>query len=303
MTDLALYGNRSDVREFAERLRVTLPGASKLSGGEVTALAQLSVAHNLDPFNGEAWMIPGSGLMVGIKGLRKAAQRQAQAEGGSFWTEITRVEPETYSAPKNAVVYECILRDSVTTHAWAKSINAITTAGIPYKEAIEMLGKAPQKLGIGIATPEERSKMDIHQRARKRAEADAIKQRYQVDFGDQVTLSDDEPEQDYVETTMTEVTAPRPAEVIVAELGFSPVEQEIITDVVAKNGDGVQYPPELTVVTASDGRYYVDMDTAELSNHMNGILKGLKKAGITEDEKAQYNMKYDVIRQILALRK
>ena len=114
--------------------------------------------------------------------------------------------------------------------------------------------------------------------------------------------ADTDPE-GYVETTVTEVAAPRPAEVIVAELGYSQVEQEIITDVVTKNGDGVQYPPELMVVTASDGKHYVDMDTAELSYHMNGILKGLKKAGITEDEKAQYNMKYDVIRQILALRK
>jgi len=106
-----------------------------------------------------------------------------------------------------------------------------------------------------------------------------------------------------IEATVTEVTtAPRPAEVITAELGYSQVEQEIITEVVSKNGDGIQYPPELMVATASDGRHYVEMDTAELSNHMNGILKGLKKAGLTEEEKAQYGMKSQVIREILALR-
>jgi len=86
------------------------------------------------------------------------------------------------------------------------------------------------------------------------------------------------------------------------ELNPELFEDEPEPEVVAKNGDGIQYPPELTVVTASDGRHYVEMDTAELSNHMNGILKGLKKAGITEDEKTQYGMKYDAIRQILALR-
>ena len=96
--------------------------------------------------------------------------------------------------------------------------------------------------------------------------------------------------------------APRQDEVITTESGYNPVEQEIIADVVAKNGDGVQYPPELMVVTASDGRRYVDMDTAELANHMNGILKGLKKPGITEDEQSAYNMKSQVIREILALR-
>jgi hypothetical protein len=297
MSDLALYGNRSDVREFAERLRVTLPGASKLSGGEVTALAQLSVAHNLDPFNGEAWMIPGSGLMVGIKGLRKAAQRQARAEGGSFWTEIARVEPEKYNAPKNAIVYECYLRDSVTTQAWARSVNALTTAGIPYKEAIEMLGKAPMKLGIGIASPEERSKMDIHQRARKRAEADAIKQRYQVDFGDQVTITDDEPIQDYVETTVTEVTASRPADVISAELGY-----DIPPEPPAQAEPEIEYPAELAVVTNSDGIAYVSLDDKKLGHMLNGIEKALAKPNLTDDQISQYNAKHDAIRQILAIR-
>ena len=290
MTDLALYGNRSDVREFAERLKVTLPGASKLSGGEVTALAQLSVAHNLDPFNGEAWMIPGSGLMVGIKGLRKAAQRQAREENGSFWTDINRVEPEKYNAPKTAIVYECILRDSVTTQAWAKSINTLTTAGIPYTEAIEMLGKAPCKLGIGIATPDERSKMDIHQRSRKRAEADAIKQRYQVDFGEQVAYSDEEPVQEYVETTVTEV-APRTNEQIITELGYM-VEHE----------DIIEYPPELAVVTNSDGIPYISLDTDKLNHMLLGINKALQKNGLTDEQTSQYSMKHDAIRQILALR-
>lgn len=296
MSDLALYGNRKDVGEFAERLRVTLPGANKLSGGEVTALAQLSIAHNLDPFNGEAWMIPGSGLMVGIKGLRKAAQRQAQAENGSYWTDIIRVEPEKYNAPKNAIVYECYLRDSVTTQAWAKSINALTTAGIPYKEAIEMLGKAPVVMGVGIATPDERSKMDHHQRARKRAEADAIKQRYQVDFGDQVTYSDEEPTIDYVDTNAAEVTAPRPAEVIVTELGYDAPPEPPAPE------PQIVYPPELAIVTNRDGIPYVSLDSEKLRNMRLGIRSALEKNGLSDDDKARYAAKHAAINQILAIR-
>ena len=91
---LAPFGDRTDIREIAERLRLTMPGGKKLAAEEATALAQISVAHGLDPFNGEAWFIPGSGVMVGIKGLRKAARKQLRkehGEGANFWTTFERV--------------------------------------------------------------------------------------------------------------------------------------------------------------------------------------------------------------------
>lgn len=214
--ELAHFGGRETVRELATRLQATMPGGKKLSAIEATSLAQLAVAHGLDPFNGEAWIIPGSGLMVGIKGLRKKARNQARDEGGTFWTEIRRVEPETYHANKNAIVYECHLRDTVTVGAWAKSINLMTSANVPYKDAIAALGPAPVYVGVGIATPDERSKMEIHARARKRAEADAIKQRYDVEFG-QAAFSADEP--DAIEGEYSPVeTEPREEGEILAEL-------------------------------------------------------------------------------------
>lgn len=179
---LSPYGARQDLNELAERLQMIMPGGRKLEKLEAVALAQISLAHGLDPSNGEAWMIPGSGVMVGIKGLRKAARRQAASENSSWWTEFRRVEPSTHQAAAIAVVYECLLRDTTTTQAWAKSINAMTSAGVPYQEAIKALGPSPLVVGVGIATPDERSKMNINARARKRAEADALKQRYDVSF-------------------------------------------------------------------------------------------------------------------------
>ena len=185
---LALFGRRDDIRELGDRLVKLMPGGQSLTSSEALAVAQVAVAHNLDPFNGEVWGLKSKdgkwyGVTIGIKGLRKKARDQAASESTTFWTELVLVDPAKYNADKSAIVYECILRDTVTMQAWGKSINILTTGGVPYKEAIEMLGKAPQVVGFGVATPNERSKMGIHERARKRAEAAAIKQRFDVKFG------------------------------------------------------------------------------------------------------------------------
>jgi len=224
MNDLAIYGKREDVLDLTKRLQSTIPGGRKLTQDEALSLAQLSVAHGLDPFNGEAWIIPGSGLMVGIKGLRKAAKRAAKEEDGVWWTEFINVPASTYDAPENAVVYECRIRDTVTTQAWSKAVNLITTAGVLYKEAVQAAGPAPFVTGIGIATPDEKSKMPLHQRAKKRAEADAIKQRYDValfaEFGE------DEPDIVEAEFEDNGNGKPRDEGTILNELGYPQPEPE-----------------------------------------------------------------------------
>lgn len=198
---LAAFGERDAIREMTDRLTKMLPGTVRLTQQEALTVAQVAVAHGLDPFNGEVWGLKGEnekwyGVMVGIKGLRKCARRQAEQEGGTYWTEIIRVEPKKYGAVETAVVYECRVRDTITTQAYGKSIYTLTQAGIPYAEAIRMLGDAPVVIGVGIATPEERSKMGLHARAKKRSEAEALKQRFDVELkGVQFTeTSDDIPE-------------------------------------------------------------------------------------------------------------
>ena len=91
---LAGYGSRDTVREMEERILAMIPGAGKYTAGERRALAQLAVAHNLNPFNGELWVIPGSGTIIGIKGLRKLAHNQIAAVGGNFWVDYQEVTDE-----------------------------------------------------------------------------------------------------------------------------------------------------------------------------------------------------------------
>lgn len=196
---LVKFGGREEIKELGFRLQKMMPSAQSFTGDEALAVAQIARAHDLDPFNGEVWGLKSYngqwyGVMVGIKGLRKCARRAAAEENGSYWIDNHQVQdPKKYNVTvKDAVVYECILRDSVSMQAYGAAIHALTDSGIPYKEAVEIVGEAPCVIGVGIADPSEKSKMGLHQRAKKRAEADAIKQRYDVDFGGAAQFSAEE---------------------------------------------------------------------------------------------------------------
>jgi hypothetical protein len=286
MSEMTLYGNREDVLALSQRLQATIPGGRRLSQEEALSLAQISVAHGLDPFNGEAWIIPGSGLMVGIKGLRKAARRIAKEEDGVFWTDFVRVTPETFDEPENSVVYECRLRDTITTQAWAKSINILTTSGVPYKEAIEFVGPTPVKVGIGIAKPDEKSKMLIHQRAKKRAEADALKQRYDVALN--AEFSEEEPQM--IDATFEDNGKEKPfdEEMILAELGYEPTTTEEKPEIVEAEmvSEEELQQAELPV---SNGNIYEAIVEAKLSENVHAArttLQNYCRTGYDTEKKA-----------------
>jgi len=180
-TQLEVYKPKEEVKDLASRLSL-MPGSSKLTLNEKLALAQICLAHGFDPFTGDAWAIHDSGIMVGIKGLRKVATREAKKEGGVYWGELRPISPEQYGEPKESVVYEYQLKDTYKLNAHRNQLKMLLDMGIPYADALQMIGPSPVVVGIGIAKPNELSRMGIHQRARKRAESDALKQRYNIDF-------------------------------------------------------------------------------------------------------------------------
>ena len=61
---LDIYGAGDDIKKMAERIKLCLPGGTRLKEHEALALSQLSIAYSLNPFSGEVWYIPGSGTMV-----------------------------------------------------------------------------------------------------------------------------------------------------------------------------------------------------------------------------------------------
>ena len=186
-TELAGYGGRDALAELGQRLRDFMPGAQQFTEFEAFAVAQIALAHDLDAFNGEVWGIKSSagkwyGVMVGIKGLRKSARRQAREAGGSYWGELIRVDAGEYGEQDSAAVYEYHLRTSETMNAWRDLVHSLVTDGFKASEAREMVGPSPVTIGLGIGIAGEASKMSLHGRARKRAEADALKMAFDVHF-------------------------------------------------------------------------------------------------------------------------
>lgn len=182
------WASRQDVRELEERLRTMLPGAQKLNALELFGLAQAAIAHGLDPFNGELWCIPGKGLMAGIKGHRRSAHQQIEREsggGGNYYPEFFQLTIDEMTAlriPAKSLAFRCRLYDSQTTRAYVESVERMLKAGMPWDVVSQIMGQKPYTEGIGYYVDGEATKMTPVQVAQKRAEADALKRRFDLPF-------------------------------------------------------------------------------------------------------------------------
>jgi hypothetical protein len=208
---VAPWGQRAEIREIAQRIQLMAPGAKRLNENEALALAQGAVAHGLDPFNGEIWFIPGSGLMAGIKGLRKAARQQIQ---GNFWTEFEEIknpdDRHSMMIPDEALAFRCILRDSNTIRAYSEAWAELTSKGVPVDMVPKIIGARPYIEGVGYVKRGESTKMSPVQVAMKRAEADALKRRFDLPFAVPSEPGDDPVEGDWSELTGSPEGAPLP---------------------------------------------------------------------------------------------
>lgn len=210
------WASRQDVRELGNRIKELLPGANKLRPHEALALSQAAVAHGLDPFNGELWYIPGRGLMAGIKGHRRAGHNQMEREGGgNYWCEfvgpMTIDELAAIKAPPAALAYKCRLYDSKNITTYVEAVSKLMTGGMPWDIVHSIMGDRPYTEGIGYYVSGEQTKMTPVQCAQKRAEADALKRRFDLPFSAAVGVNGDvdivegeftiplEPEQDLAE--------------------------------------------------------------------------------------------------------
>ena len=186
------WAARQDVRELGERLQTMMPGAQRLTQVEALTLAQAAVAHGLDPFNGELWFLKDKGgkplgLMAGIKGHRRSAHRQmAEEGGGNYWPDFEVLDTDEKTAlgiPSDALAYRCLIRDTRTIEHYVSQIERLLKAGLDWDVVSNLVGSRPYTEGIGYAQRSEHSKMTLVQRAMKRAEAEALKRRFDLPFG------------------------------------------------------------------------------------------------------------------------
>jgi hypothetical protein len=226
------YGDSMEVFSLAKRIKVMVPGGNKLSDAEAQALAQVSIVTHLNPFIGEIWYIPGRGPMIGIKGARRCGNERVEDAGGkeAYWfPEILPCSPAEAGAPdteKVAASYKCVITDSVSTRLYQKmlleTITLLRDSGSPdpVGEARQIVGKKPEWIGFGYSTVAEQSKMNKQALAMKRAEADAIKRKFDIPFGAEVAAGDtatetgawNEPPQDAIDGDVTEMEPPQEPE-------------------------------------------------------------------------------------------
>lgn len=165
--DITPYAPRPAVREMAARITQMLPSAKEVGPAGALALAQVAIALELNPFTGELWAWKNKDgtttLMVGIKGLRRAAHKQARDQGGHYQLYIrlpTDDELEGVTLNPGDVARACTLT------LW-------TDATV---QLFKLTGEPTTFHGLGICRGVEKTKMEHALAARKRAEADAIKQ-------------------------------------------------------------------------------------------------------------------------------
>lgn len=198
------YGEAVDVLSLAKRIKIMVPGGNKLTDGEAQALAQVSLVTKCNPFIGEIWYIPGRGPMIGIKGARRHGNESTKEAGGkdAYWVaDLSPCAGEDAGYKGDikdlAAAYRCVVTDSVSTslhqRMFLEAVNTLRAAGSadPVGEAREIVGKRPQWVEYGFSTVSENSKMNKQALARKRAEAAALKLKFDIPFGADVAVGDD----------------------------------------------------------------------------------------------------------------
>ena len=177
-----------EIRRMAQDIKDLLPNGNKLQDFEALALAHSAQALRLNPFTGEIWFIPGHGLMAGIKGHRRTAHEQIERAGGaasSYWPEFDLMTPDQkkqYLIPDNALGFICRLYDTVTLRTYSETVERLFKAGAPWADIKHIIGDRPYTIGIGFYQSGEQTRMKPHQCGMKRAEADALKRRFDLPF-------------------------------------------------------------------------------------------------------------------------
>lgn len=153
------------VVEFEKRIADFLPGSQAVPKPIRLAMAQVAIAHGLDPFLKEVWPIPqknrngeitGWDLMIGIAGWRAAAHRSEEYWGRRF-EKCSDEERQWLGAQQNDIAIRCIVMRRKT-------------------------GQKPMEFdGYGLfRTGHEFTKMNPLQCARYRAERDAMKAAFPI---------------------------------------------------------------------------------------------------------------------------
>lgn len=168
--ELTVVTDMRKVSDLADRIAEFLPQSKMLPKDTRLTIAQIALAHRLDPFLGDIWAIPerqqvggewqvtGYRIMIGISAWRRSAH-----DTGEYWgrryEKVTDEERKWLGATPNDLAIKCIVMRRKT-------------------------GQPPMEFdGFGIFKAGEKSKMNPLQCVRLRAERDALKGAFPIGFG------------------------------------------------------------------------------------------------------------------------
>lgn len=327
MNEIAVRNNGQDLEKMAERFKLLIVNGKNLTAPEALALAQYSIATDLNPFANECYYLPGIGPGPGIAGWRKKADEQLEWEArkaaeplARFWCDyLDASQAESGDLHPGDIAVKAVLHDTLSKTAWEKRrlghfielIKASVNSSEAWKLAEQLAGNEPTWSAIGIVRGGENfgssEKMVRYERACKRAEKAAIRKRFP-----RVNLPEPMGFEDVIDTTMVEIKQPelkRPNEQILDELGYqqkpAPEPQPPADDQQDKPTDTVGIPAELAHlanICNDDGTPYPLIPTDKLSFMFNSLGKSLKDNGLSTEIKHEKTAKRDAAQFIITWR-
>lgn len=169
------------VKMLAGHIKKCIPNGETLESSEAIALARISMATDLSPFTGEVWYIPKKGPHIGIRGLRRKAKEQSLYS--KSFRAMTPEEIKEHDVRTAAGDVGCmceLFRHDLTKEA--AEINQMAGSPVIAIKPIVGIGiwrKAYKEIAQYKDDPVPHGKSPAWV-ARKRAEADALSQAYDI---------------------------------------------------------------------------------------------------------------------------
>lgn len=220
---LALWGERSEVRELAYRIKIMLPYGNILTNEEALALAQASFLTRLNPLDGEIYFLKNEktmeskGVYIGIKGRRRKARNQLyrqSGKGANYWIEYKTLDAQAKTESgydPNATVIIATLRDTATIRQYVEIVSTLVAAKMSADDIKAIAGERPVVIGVGIVRNGENLKRPIREVAQKRAERSALAQRFDIALSsDDPNVNDDDLDEnaEYTDVLLAETDHP-----------------------------------------------------------------------------------------------
>jgi len=190
-TELLVSDATKQLSAMAAKVKRLSPGGQRLTDDQVLDLSAFCLINDLNPFDGEAYYIPGVGPTPGVSAWRKRAIehliRSSNDATANFHAEFRPATPDECSMEDGDIAYHCTITDTVSNAKWLGQV--LTTAkelkGLvdnPVEYAKELIGPRPQWTSVGVVHKQENfaregktDKWDRHERAKKRAEKWALR--------------------------------------------------------------------------------------------------------------------------------